>query len=184
MLEGTDGVQKMSKSLDNAIGLTEAPEEMYGKTMSIPDELIVKYFRLAVGATDEELAEVERALGDHANPRDLKRRLARAIVTLYHDASAAERAEEHFDRVFVRHELPAEIPDVSVAVEGDGVPLARLLREAGLAGSTSEGRRLVEQGGVTLDGERVTDPGHVVPAGATVVIQAGKRRFARVTLAS
>ena len=184
LLEGTDGVQKMSKSLDNAIGLTETPEEMYGKTMSIPDSLIGKYFRLAVGAPEEELAEVERALRDGTNPRDLKRRLARRIVALYHDDAAAERAEAHFDRLFVRHELPEEMPEVTIAVEGDGVPLARLLREAGLVGSTSEGRRMVEQGGVSLDEERITDPAYLVPAGSTVVIQAGKRRFARVRLQS
>jgi tyrosyl-tRNA synthetase len=184
LLEGTDGVQKMSKSLDNAIGLTETPEEMFGKTMSIPDSLIGKYFRLAVGVPDEELEEVERGLRDGTNPRDLKRRLARRIVALYHDEAAAERAEAHFDRLFVRHELPEEIPEVTVAVEGDGVPLARLLREAGLVGSTSEGRRLVEQGGVSLDERRITDPAYLVPAGSTVVIQAGKRRFARVRLQS
>jgi tyrosyl-tRNA synthetase len=182
LLEGTDGVQKMSKSLDNYIGLTEPPEEMYGKTMSIPDELIVKYFRLALGAPEAELEAIERDLAGGLNPGVVKRRLARAIVATYHDESAAARAEEHFDRLFVRHELPEEMPEVTVAVDGDGAPLAWLLREAGLAASTSEGRRLVEQGGVSVDEERITDPAHRVPAGATVVLQAGKRRFARVTL--
>ena len=91
-------------------------------------------------------------------------------------------SEEHFDRLFVRHELPADIPEITIAVDGAGAPLSRLLRESGLAGSTSEGRRLVEQGGVSVDGERITDPTHLLPAGTTVVLQAGKRRFARVTL--
>ena len=182
MLEGTDGVQKMSKSLDNAIGLTEAPEEMYGKTMSIPDGLIVKYFRLALGAPEDEVAEVERALAEGENPRDLKRRLARAIVATYHDEAAARRAEEHFDRLFVRHELPEEIPDVTVRADGDGVPLSRLLLECKLVPSSSEAGRLIRQGAVTVDGERITDFRYRIPVETTVIVQVGKRRFARVTV--
>lgn len=182
LLEGTDGVEKMSKSFDNFIGLTEPPEEIYGKTMSIPDRLIVKYYRLGLGASDEEVARVERALADGTNPRDLKRRLARNLVAQLHDESAAARAEEHFDRLFVRHELPEELPEVTVRAERDGAPLAWLLREAGLVASTSEGRRLVEQGGVAVDRERITDPAHRLPSGAAVVIQVGKRRFARVRI--
>jgi tyrosyl-tRNA synthetase len=182
LLEGTDGHQKMSKSLDNYIGLTEPPEEIYGKTMSIPDGLIVKYFRLGLGASGEEVEAVERDLAGGLNPGVVKRRLAHALVATYHDEAAADRAEAHFDRLFVRHELPDEIPEVTVAVDGDGAPLAWLLREAGLAESTSEGRRLVVQGGVSVDAERITDPAHRIPAGTTVVLQAGKRRFARVRL--
>ncbi|HYO45505.1 MAG TPA: tyrosine--tRNA ligase [Gemmatimonadota bacterium] len=182
LLEGTDGRQKMSKSYDNWIGLTEPPEEMYGKTMSIPDELIEKYWRLGLDATEGEVAAVASGLAAGDNPRDWKRRLARALVVEYHGEESAEAAEGHFDRLFVRHDLPEEIPEVTVMVDGSAATLSWVLREAGLASSTSEGRRLVEQGGVSLDGERVRDPNLALSAGRTALIQVGKRRFARVTL--
>lgn len=182
LLEGTDGRQKMSKSYDNWISLTEPAEEMYGKTMSIPDELITKYWRLGLDSTEKDATAVERALAGGDNPRDWKRALARALVDEYHGDGAAEAAEAHFDRLFVRHDLPEEIPEVTVRLEGSEAPLPWVLREAGLASSTSEGRRLVVQGGVSLDGNRVTDPDVTLPAGGAVVIQVGKRRFARVLL--
>ena len=182
LLEGTDGRQKMSKSYDNWIGLTEPPEEMYGKTMSIPDELIGKYWRLGFDSREEDVAAVERGLSAGDNPRDWKRRLARAMVAEYHGEDAATAAEAHFDRLFVRHDLPEEIPEVTLTLAGDSAPLPWVLRAAGLASSASEGRRLVEQGGVSVDGERVADPGLVLESGRTAVIQVGKRRFARVTL--
>ncbi|MBA3583535.1 MAG: tyrosine--tRNA ligase, partial [Gemmatimonadetes bacterium] len=116
MLEGTDGVQKMSKSLDNYIALTDPPEEMYGRTMSIPDGLIVKWFRLALGVPAAEVAVVERALADGANPRDLKRRLARELVAAYQGPGAVAAAEAHFDRLFVEHRLPEEMPEVTVTL--------------------------------------------------------------------
>ncbi|MDX1623678.1 MAG: tyrosine--tRNA ligase [Gemmatimonadota bacterium] len=182
MLEGTDGSRKMSKSLDNYVGLTEPPEEMYGKTMSIPDDRIPAWFRLAIGASEEEVAEVERALEEGENPRDLKRRLARAVVRTYHDEEAAEAAEAHFDRLFVRHEAPEEVDERTVTLSEDTAPLYWVLREAGLVASSSEGRRLIEQGGVSLDGDRVRDPTKELRAGSTVLLQVGKRRFARVSL--
>jgi len=182
LLEGTDGIQKMSKSYDNAIGLTDPPEEMYGKTMSIPDGLIVKYFRLALGAPPEDVAAVERQLADGVNPRDVKRRLARSLVAAYHDSAAAAVAEAHFDRVFVERGLPDEIPEVGVALRERDAPLPWLLREAGLAASASEARRLVEQGAVSVDQERVTDPDRRLAAGTTILLQVGRRRFARVRL--
>ncbi|HET6360624.1 MAG TPA: tyrosine--tRNA ligase [Gemmatimonadota bacterium] len=182
LLEGTDGRQKMSKSYDNWIALTDPPEEMYGKTMSIPDELIAKYWRLGLDSTEEEVTVVERALAAGENPRDWKRALARAMVVEYHGDGAAEAAEDHFDRLFVRHDRPEEIPDVTLTVKGDAAALTWVLREAGLASSTSEGWRLIDQGAVWMDGERIAEPGHMVVAGSTAVIQVGKRRFARVTL--
>lgn len=187
LLEGTDGRQKMSKSYDNYVGLTEPPDEVYGKTMSIPDEMIVKWFRLAVDAPEEELVELEAALVAGANPRDLKRRLARRIVEEFHGEEAASAAEAHFDRLFVRHELPEEIEERTVRLEGETAPLAWVLREAGLVASVSEGRRMIEQGAVRWgpDGaepERVEDAGQELPAGARGILQVGKRRFARVAL--
>jgi tyrosyl-tRNA synthetase len=182
LLEGTDGVQKMSKSYGNAIGLTDAPEEMYGRTMSIPDGLIVKYFRLALGAPAETVAEVERRLADGENPRDLKRRLARELVARYHESAAAEAAEAHFDRIFVERGLPDEIPEVTVSLREPDAALAWVLREAGLAASASEGRRLVGQGAVRIDRERVTDPDLRLAVGTTKLLQVGSRRFARVRL--
>jgi tyrosyl-tRNA synthetase len=182
LLEGTDGVQKMSKSYGNAIGLTDPPEEMYGRTMSIPDGLIVKYFRLALGAPAETVAEVERRLADGENPRDLKRRLARELVARYHESAAAEAAEAHFDRIFVERGLPDEIPEVTVSLREPDAALAWVLREAGLAASASEGRRLVGQGAVRIDRERVTDPDLRLAVGTTKLLQVGSRRFARVRL--
>lgn len=185
MLEGTDGVRKMSKSLDNYVGLLEPAREMYGKTMSIPDELIPTWFRLALGAPPEEIEEIDRTLKAGANPRDLKRRLARRIVATYHDPDAAEEAEAHFDRLFVRHELPEEIEEKIVQLREDDAPLAWVLRESGLVSSSSEGYRMIEQGAVKIerDGEleRVEDTGARLAAGVRT-IQVGKRRFARVRL--
>jgi tyrosyl-tRNA synthetase len=155
---------------------------MYGKTMSIPDELIEKYWRLALDTRDEVVAGVQRGLAAGDNPRDWKRRLARALVVEYHGEEAARAAEAHFDRLFVRHDLPETIPEVRLKLDGDSAALTWVLREAGLASSTSEGRRLIEQGGVSQDGERVADPSRMLAAGSTAVLQVGKRRFARVTL--
>jgi len=189
MLEGTDGVHKMSKSLGNYVALHDAAEEMYGKTMSIPDEVIGKWFRLAVGAGDEELAEVERRLREGENPRDLKRRLARRVVETYHGAKAAEGAERHFDRLFVRHELPEEIPEKTVRLSEETAPLGWILKKAGLVSPTSEGYRMVEQGAVrwSPDGDggeprKIDDRDFQLPVGARGVVQVGKRRFARLEL--
>ncbi|HKY59927.1 MAG TPA: tyrosine--tRNA ligase [Gemmatimonadota bacterium] len=182
LLEGTDGVQKMSKSYDNAIGLTDPPEEMYGKTMSIPDGLIVKYFRLAVGAPPEDVAAVEKQLADGVNPRDVKRRLARSLVAAYHGREAAREAEAHFDRLFVERGLPDEIPELTVFLDEPDAALAWVLREAGLAASASEARRLIEQGAVSVDRERVADSDRRLAAGRTTLLQVGRRRFARVRL--
>lgn len=182
LLEGTDGSRKMSKSYDNAIGLTDPPEEMYGKTMSIPDALIAKYLRLAVGAEEDEVAEARAGLDRGDNPRDWKRRLARRMVKTYHGADAAGAAEAHFDRLFVDHREPEEVDERTVELSEPTAPLYWVLREAGLASSSSEGRRLIQQGGVSVDGERIEEPTAELEAGTTVLLQVGKRRFARVTL--
>lgn len=184
ILPGTDGVEKMSKSLDNYIGINEPPQQIYGKTLSIPDTLIYDYMLLATEIPANELTEVRHQLeGGSVNPRDLKRRLARELVTLYHDVAAAEAAEEEFDRIFRKKDVPDEMPDVTVATENGAIGIVRLLVEAGMVKSNSEARRLVEQGGVSIDGQRVSDAAASVALSKPVILKAGKRQFARITSA-
>ncbi|WPD19849.1 tyrosine--tRNA ligase [Thermaerobacter composti] len=181
LLEGTDGRDKMSKSLGNYIGIAEPPGEMFGKTMSIPDPLIVKYMVLATDLDMDEIRRLERGMAEGTvNPRDAKLRLAHALVRMYHGKAAADAAQEEFLRVFSRHELPAAMPEVTLpAPRLDAV---RLLRVAGMAPSNSEARRLIEQGAVRLDGRRITDPHAALAPADGAVLQVGKRRFARLRL--
>jgi tyrosyl-tRNA synthetase len=170
----------MSKSLDNYIGISEAPQQMYGKTLSIPDTLIYDYLLLATTLPDAELAAIHGQLEKgSANPRDLKRRLARELVTLYHGAGAAQAAEEEFDRVFVRKDLPDEIPEARLKTDGAPIGILRLLTETGLASSNSDARRLIEQGGVSVDGQRITEQTAQIDLGRGVIIKVGKRKFVR-----
>ena len=179
LLVGTDGKEKMSKSLGNYIGINEPPEEIYGKTMSIPDFLIYPYFELATDVDSSELAEIKRSLEDpEVNPMDLKRRLARRLVAMYHGEEAARRAEEAFDKVFRRREVPDEVPEY--VLNQDRIWIVRLLTSSGLASSNSEARRLIAQGGVYIDGQRVTDPNLEVEFKGGEVVKVGKRRFLRV----
>ena len=186
LLEGTDGVQKMSKSYGNYIGVTDEPADMFGKVMSIPDELMVKYFRLASTVDVDEIDEIERGLAaDELHPNKVKRSLARNIVEAYHGADAAQAAEEQFDLVFKKHEVPDDIPsfaaDLTPNDEGK-VYLAKLLADAGLAASTGDARRLIDGGGVKVNGQPVAPKAYNVdPAlleGAT--LQVGKRKFAKL----
>ncbi len=181
ILPGTDGVEKMSKSLDNFIGITESPGEMYGKTLSIPDTLIYDYFLLVTAVPQAELSSIRTGLLSKTGmPRELKRRLAREIVTLYHSPEAARAAEEEFDRIFVKKGVPDNIPDVTLHGETRALPILRILTEARLASSNSEARRLVEQGGVTVDGKAVDDYRAVIDVRNPVLVQVGKRKFVRV----
>jgi tyrosyl-tRNA synthetase len=186
LLPGTDGARKMSKTFDNQVGLTDPPEEQFGRTMSIPDELIVPWFRLCTGLPPEEVDAIDRGLaGGSRNPNEEKRRLALEIVRRYHGENAAREAEERFDRVFREHEIPEDVPEIAVpadATDGDRVYLPRLLVGVGLAESNSDARRLIEQGGVRLDGRPLTDPNDELPAGelAGRVLQVGRRRFVRL----
>lgn len=185
LLEGLDGVQKMSQSLDNYVAITEPADEMFGKLMSIPDGLIAKYGLLCTGLGPDDNARVVAGLADGSlHPNDEKRRMARAVVDLYHQG-AGEAAEAAFDRVFKRHELPEEVPDVwlpSDVLRDGRAWLPRVLVAASLAATNGEARRAVEQGGVRLDGEPLTDPDAEldpeVLVGAT--LQVGKRRYARI----
>ncbi|CCO07246.1 tyrosine--tRNA ligase [Desulforamulus hydrothermalis] len=186
ILEGLDGVNKMSKSLGNYIGIDEPPQEMYGKTMSLPDELMVRYFELVTPVPLSEVRAIARGLEEGTlHPRDVKMRLAREIVTFYHGAAAAQQAEEHFTKVFQKRELPDEIEQFTVTsdlYEEGLVSLPRLLTKAGLAASNSEARRLIKEGAVKIDGARVADPNWRFQPEEGMVIRAGKRRFAKLSL--
>ena len=185
LLEGTDGVRKMSKSFDNYVALTDAPEEMFGKLMRVPDELIERYFRLCTTLRSEEIQVVMADAERSGNPVLAKRRLAREVVSLYHGREAAEPAEQRFDVIHREREIPEEIPEVALppsAISKGKVWLPRLLAELGLAESNSDARRHIEQGGVRIDGQQVIDPSlelEVAELGGRVV-QVGRRRFVRL----
>ena len=183
LLVGLDGHEKMSKSLGNSIGITDAPDDMYGKVMSIPDDAMVEWHRLlAMGDWAELGGALERFASGDGNPMDIKHDLAHAIVARVHDESAAQAARASFRRVVQRKEVPDDVPEVAVELgDREGLRLVELLVEAGLAPSKSEARRLVQQGGVRLDQQKRADPNETVPAGA-LLVQVGKRRFARVTI--
>ena len=182
LLEGTDGAQKMSKSLGNYIGIDEPAPEMFGKIMSISDALMWRYFELLSFCPLAEIAGFRRAIAEGANPRDIKFRLARELVARFHDAAAASAAEADFITRFSNHALPEQIAEVEIKVDQNGLPLANLLKVSGLVASTSEAHRLVRQGAVRIDGQRVGDSRRVLPPGFSAVIQIGKRKFARVML--
>ena len=181
LLEGTDGSQKMSKSLDNAIGITEAPEDMYGKTMSVPDALIYRYAELVTDIPTQDLPKVKQFA--EANPRDAKAQLAYKIVEMYHGAEAAKAAQQHFQKTVVKGGTPDDIATFRPDVEaGEEMGLLNLMRGAGLTDSNSQARRMIKQGAVSIDGEKVTDVGRYVTVSeeAPFVLRVGKRRFARI----
>ena len=178
LLEGTDGVEKMSKTYGNEIGLLDSPEEKYGKTMSISDDMIVKYFKLAADADDDKVESVEKILADgKTNPRDVKRELGRAIVELYHGADAAQAAEQHFDKIIVQKDIPDEMDEIEL--NSDQL-LVEVIANAGLTKSKGEARRLIKQNAVKLDGETCSDINHTLTVGEKVIIKVGKRRFIKV----
>jgi tyrosyl-tRNA synthetase len=181
ILPGTDGVEKMSKSLDNYIAINEPPRQIYGKTLSIPDKLIYDYFVLATGISAEDLAGVKSALGNtETNPRDLKRRLARTLVALYHTDEAARLAEEEFDRIFVKRDLPDEVPEFVLPPGVSNIGIVRLLTETRLVASNGEARRMIEQGGVTVDGQKIADYSAEIQIAESIIVKVGKRRFLKV----
>jgi tyrosyl-tRNA synthetase len=184
ILEGLDGVHKMSKSLGNYIGIDEAPREMYGKTMSLPDELMARYFELVTAVSLEELHDIEAGLKDGSlHPRDIKMKLAREIVSQYHGIEQAKAAEEEFKRMFQQKDLPDEVPEFRPAEEmKEEVWLPKLMVAAGSAGSTSEARRLIQQGGVKVDGIKVDDPNITISPSNGMIIQVGKRKFFQIVI--
>jgi tyrosyl-tRNA synthetase len=184
LLEGLDGVNKMSKSLDNYVGITESPNEMFGKLMSVSDELMWRYYELLSFRPLDAIAALKRECTEGRNPREAKVALAKEIVARFHGAAAADSAESEFDARFRGGAMPESMPEVTVKTAGAGIAIAQLAKQAGIVPSTSEALRLIEQRGIKVDGEVVADKSLVIAAGTTVVVQAGKRRFARVTVDS
>ena len=183
LLEGLDGVQKMSKSLDNYIGITEPPGEMFGKIMSISDDLMWRYFEVLSFRSLDDIQNLKRSVADGMNPRDAKFELGLEIVARFHDDAAAEGAKQEFISRFQKGAMPDEIPDRSLDSQDGKLGIAHLLKGAGLVSSTSEAFRMIKQGAVKIDGERIEDRGLELEAGSTHIYQVGKRKFARVTLA-
>nr|WP_282571444.1 tyrosine--tRNA ligase [Methylonatrum kenyense] len=180
ILEGLDGVQKMSKSLGNYIGIQEPPDEMFGKVMSVSDDLMWRYFELLSFRPLAEVRNLRDAAAEGANPRDIKFELAEELITRFHGAEAATQARERFIARFRQGALPEDLPERDVVAEGGTIPLSTLLRLGGLVDSTSEGIRMLKQGAVRIDGEKVDDQGRVIAAGTEAVVQVGKRRAARI----
>ncbi len=183
ILEGIDGVQKMSKSLGNYIGVNEDPNEIFGKTMSIQDQLITRYFELVTRVPLEEIKRLDKAMKNgQVNPRDAKMRLARELITMFYDAEQARLAEERFKLIFQKGNVPEDIPEIQV--EELEVWLPKLLADAGLVSSTSDGKRMIKQGAVKINGEKYDDDKAVITVQDGTVVQVGKRRFARLMVKS
>ena len=178
LMEGTDGVEKMSKSYNNHIGLTDSPDEMYGKTLSIPDNMIEKYFFLGADADGKKMQDVKNSLADgQVNPRDIKRDLARKIVEIYYSEDLARKAEENFDKIFIRKDIPEDIPKVKL---DDDTRIVDVLRSNELVSSNSEARRLIDQGAVKIDDQKCINRDQIIKKDESIVIKVGKRRFLRI----
>lgn len=176
LLVGTDGKEKMSKSYGNYIGLSDVPFDIYGKTLSIPDELIYTYFELTTDVTKEELEDIKKYLDDkNNNPRDLKRKLARTLVAMYYDENATLEAEQNFDKIFIKKDIPDDIPEYKI--DFNEINIVDLLIKVNFASSKSEARRLLEQGGVSIDGNKITDFTTTLTLENNQVLKVGKRKF-------
>ncbi len=183
LLEGLDGSNKMSKSLGNYVGIAEPPQEIFGKLMSISDDLMWRYYELLSFRPIEEIAGFKSEIAEGRNPRDIKVLLAQEIVARFHSRAAAEAALVDFAARFQRGAMPDEMAETTLTAVDGGLPIAQVLKQAGLTVSTSDALRMIEQGGVRLNGEKISDKGLVLKVGETMVLQVGKRKFARVTLA-
>ena len=182
ILEGLDGKKKMSKSLGNYVGIDESPDEIFGKLMSISDELMWRYFELLSFRPWDEIRRLQKEIEEGANPKLAKVELALEIVERFHDKRAASQARDEFAARFQRGAMPSDIEEKQVAADGDGILIAKLLKNSGLVASTTEGVRMLKQGAVRIDSERVEDDAMTLAVGTTHVYQVGKRRFARVTV--
>ena len=179
LLEGTDGVEKMSKSYDNYIGLTDSPSDMYGRTLSIPDALIGKYFEYATTISPEELTIIKNDLSEgKSNPRDLKRQLAREIVKIYHDEGAAQKAESDFDALFIKKDIPDDIPEYALSRTET---LISIMVGNSLVSSNGDAKRMIKQGAVKLDDEKISDMSLEISPGSESVLKVGNRKFLRIT---
>ena len=182
LLEGLDGVNKMSKSLGNYVGIQEAPNEIFGKLMSVSDELMWRYIELLSFESLETMRQWKADVAGGRNPRDIKVAFAQEIVARFHGAAAAQQALADFEARFSRDEIPADLPEVQLKAEADGLAIAAVLKQAGLTPSTSDALRMLAQGGVKMDGEKIGDKSLKLAPGANVVLQVGKRKFARVVI--
>lgn len=179
ILVGTDGIEKMSKSYDNYIGISDSPQDIYGRTLSIPDNIIYNYYEVATDISAEELEKVKVSLeNSELNPRDLKRRLARILVEMYHSKEAAEKAEEEFDNIFINKGIPEDISEMKFDV--DKMSIIDLIALINFAPSKGEARRLIQQGGVSIDGNKVTDFSHEVIFDNEKILKVGKRKFLKL----
>jgi tyrosyl-tRNA synthetase len=182
LLEGLDGVQKMSKSLDNYIGITEPPGEMFGKLMSISDELMWRYYDLLSFRSNREIADLKADVTGGRNPRDVKFLLCEEIIERFHDRAAAVAAREEFIARFQRGQMPDEIPEKALATGGEGIGIAAALSQCGLTSSNSEAFRMIQQGGVKVDGEKISDRTLKLEPGFSGILQVGKRKFCKVSV--
>lgn len=180
LLEGLDGVNKMSKSLGNYIGISESAADIYGKTMSVSDELMFRYYELLSDSSTEEIAALRTGMEEgRLHPKAVKQQLARELTARFHSEDAARQAEENFASVFSKHEVPDDLPEYALTAT-EAVWLPKLLADAGLVSSTSEGRRMIDQSAVSIDGQKITDSGCTVAPSGTKIVKVGKRRFCRV----
>lgn len=182
LLEGLDGTNKMSKSLGNYVGVTEPPSEIFGKLMSVSDELMWRYIELLSFEPLASIREWKQRVAAGSNPREVKVSFAKEIVARFHGPAAADGALADFEARFKRDEIPEDIPEVRLSARGDGLAIPQVLKQAGLTASTSEALRMIEQGGVKLNGEKVSDKALMIARGDRCVVQVGKRKFARVTI--
>jgi len=182
LLEGLDGVQKMSKSLNNYIGITDSPTEMFGKIMSISDDLMWRYYELLSFKAIDEIESYKTKIANGTNPRDVKIDLAKELIARFHDNDAAEAAHQEFINRFQKGAIPDDMPELELISEGGEIAIANLLKDAGLSASTSEAMRMIKQGAAKIEGEKIVDNKLVIAAGTTSVYQIGKRKFARVTV--
>ncbi len=181
LLEGLDGVNKMSKSLGNYIGITDPPDDIFGKIMSISDELMFRYYELLSNLGNDEIEALKADMDQgKLHPKAIKMRLARELTSRFHDETAAKDAERNFDQVFKKHQLPDDIPEKEISSTESEIWLPKLLQEAGLVSSSSEGRRMIKQNAVSLNGEKVSDMNAVIPTEGKLLLQVGKRRFCQV----
>ena len=182
ILEGLDGKNKMSKSLDNYVGIDEDPKEMFGKIMSISDELMWRWFDLLSFKSTNEIAKLRAEQAKGKNPRDIKIQLAKELIARFHDDKSAELAEDNFINQFQKKNIPVEIEELLITISEDSIPLANLLKKSGMTSSTSEAMRMIQQGAVRIDEEKVFDPKLLISAGTSAIYQVGKRKFKKITL--